>query len=87
MSEAVGVRHEVQPLPLVRRPDATSREYGRPDGVVERLQVSLHEVEPSVPNRSVNLLSKQRARAALLDEIPPGRPQVALVVEAPPLAR
>jgi hypothetical protein len=86
ISEAVGVGHEVQPVSLVRCPDARSRKYRRPDGVLRTLQVSRSLVEPPEPNRRRNLLPKDRWRFALLDEAEEFRPQVPRVVEAHPLS-
>lgn len=68
------VGHEPKSGSTVRRPDARSRETGRPDGVAESFQVSLNKVEPIVLNCSFNLLTKDDARSALCDEPLPGWP-------------
>jgi len=66
----------------MRRPEARSRQTNRPDGVTFSFQVSLNKVEPAVADRSFNLLTKDRDRAALLDELEPGWPEVSGVFEA-----
>ena len=71
---AIGVGHEPQSCPLVRGADARSRETDRPDGVADSFHVSLNKIEPAVLNRRLNLLAKDDARAALLDEVVPGGP-------------
>lgn len=76
-----GVGHEPQPLADVRSTDARSRDTGRCEGVADSFHVSLNKVEPAVPNRCFNLLTKDDRRAALLDEVKPEGPQVPLVVE------
>lgn len=92
-SVAKGVCHPVGPdegeeesLADVRRPDAVCAEYGMPDGVAFSLHVSVNSIEPPVPNRALNLLSKHDWRAALADETPELGPQVAGVGEPAPLA-
>lgn len=76
-----GVGHEPQPLADVRSTDARSRDTGRCEGVADSFHVSLNKVEPAVPNRCFNLLTKDDRRAALLDEVEPEGPEVPLVVE------
>jgi len=76
-----GVGHEPQPLADMRSADARSRDIGRCEGVANSFHVSLNKVEPAVPNRCFNLLTKDDARAALLDEVEPERPKVPIVVE------
>jgi hypothetical protein len=44
----------------------------------------LNKVEPSVVNRCFNLFTKDNVRSALADEVEPGRPEMALVGNAPP---
>jgi hypothetical protein len=52
----------------MRGPDSRSRKYERDDGVVSSLQVSVNPIEPVVlGSRIINLLAKDRRRAALLD--------------------
>ena len=55
-------------------PDARSAEIGSPNGVARSFQVSVNKVEPSEPILARNLLSKDRARSALLDEMEERRP-------------
>jgi hypothetical protein len=50
-SRVLGDAHEVKPLPDVRRTDAARSKNRLPNGVIERLQVSLNKVEPAVSNR------------------------------------
>jgi hypothetical protein len=76
---AVGVGHPVQAVSDVRSTDARSREYERRAGVVAVFQVSLYKVEPSEAVLSFNLLTKDRSRAALLDEMVERGPEVPLV--------
>ena len=64
----------------MRRADARSRDTDRREGVADSFHVSLNKVEPTVPNRCFNLLTKDDARAALLDEMEPVGPKVPLVV-------
>jgi hypothetical protein len=75
----IGVGHEVNPVSPVRRAEARSREYHRPDGVSQRLQVIVNKVEPRLRVSGRNLLTKDRCRSALADEMEPCRPQVPLV--------
>ena len=81
-SRVAGVGHEVDPLPDVRSTDARSRDTDSPEGVVDSFHVSLNKVEPTVPNRCFNLLTKDDRRAALLDEEVPVGPKVPLVVKS-----
>lgn len=80
-SLAPGLGHEPQALADVRSTDARSRDTGRCEGVADSFHVILNKVEPAVPNRCFNLLTKDDRRAALLDEVKPEGPQVPLVVE------
>jgi hypothetical protein len=57
-SRVVGVGHEPQPLPDVRRADARSAQIRRPDGVALSFQVSLNKVEPPKAVFACNLLAK-----------------------------
>lgn len=61
--------------------DRASWQYCRPKGVAFALQIIGHGVEPSKPNRSRNLFSKDDCRATLADEAEPIGPQVAIVFE------
>ena len=84
-STAVGVgqgSNEPKPMPRVRRALASSTETRRPDGVSQRLQVSVNQVEPSESVWACNLLTKDCWRAALRNEVAPGRPKVAGIVGA-----
>lgn len=61
------------------RADARSRERLRPKGVTQSLQVKKYKVDPRVCVRTRNLLAKNKSRAALLDEMKEGGPEVPLV--------
>jgi hypothetical protein len=65
---AQGVGHPEDPLPDVVRARAVCAQYRLPDGVHLIFHVCAKTVEPSVPNRSFNLLSNNAHRAALPDE-------------------
>lgn len=84
----VGVGHEVQTLPDVRRPEARSAQIDRPDGVALCFQISVNKVEPSKPVLGRNLLAKDRdiSWLASLDEVEPMRPKVPLIGEPIPFA-
>jgi hypothetical protein len=71
----------------MRRPDATSWQYGQRAGVAFRLQVSENSVDPAPSNRRSNLLTKKNWRSALADERKPRRPQMAPVIGRMTLAR
>ena len=77
-----GNADEVQALTDVRRTDARSAQISSPEGVARAFQVSAYSVEPREAVRACNLLSKDDWRAALLNELEPGGPEVALVVGA-----
>jgi len=70
----LGVAHEVQSLPDVRRPEARSAGIRRPDGVTRSFQVSRNNVEPSKPVFARNLLAKDCVRRALANEPEPCGP-------------
>jgi hypothetical protein len=78
---AIGDGHEPQAAAEVRRADARSRQYGRPDGVARAFQVACHKIEPAVANRSLNLFAKNDCRAALADERKPDGPEMTRVGE------
>jgi hypothetical protein len=59
--------------------DARRRKRDRPEGVIHGFQVILYKVEPRLCVLARNLLSKDDCRAALADEVLPGRPEVPLV--------
>jgi len=61
-------------------------QYDRPAGVARSLQVSEYSIEPPVPNRVFNLLSKHNWRLALADETEHFGPEVPLVFLGPPFA-
>ena len=63
----------------VRRPDARSREYRRPEGVAASFQIRRYKVEPSPTSRAFNLFPKHDVRATLADEPVEGGPKVPLV--------
>lgn len=83
----MGVGHEVQPLPEVRRADPRSAQIRRPDGVTASLQVRENKVEPLEAKFARNLLSKDDWRAALPNEREPCWPKMSRVAKAAPLAR
>ncbi len=80
-SRAAGVGHPVEAVSDVRCADARSRERDRPDGVTQVFQVIRYKVDPSVCVAACNLLSKDRCRLTLLDEVVPVRPEVPLVIK------
>jgi hypothetical protein len=80
-SAAVGVGHEVESLPDVRRPDARSAQIRSPKGVTRSFQVSAYSVEPLEAVMATNLLAKNDWRAAFLDELEPVRPEMPFVVD------
>jgi hypothetical protein len=62
-------------------------QYARPNGVAFAFQVSTNKVEPAVPNRALNLLTKDRVRSALADEPEPLGPEVPSIRATFPFAR
>lgn len=70
----VGVGHEPKPVAAVLRPDATSRETDRPEGVAARFHVIVNKVNPAFGYSADNLFTKDDARLALANEVEPGRP-------------
>ena len=70
----LGVGNEPKPVASMRRTDGTRLQYRSPAGVAEPLQVADNSIEPAVPNRCRNLLSKDRCRLSLRDEVLPGGP-------------
>lgn len=87
LSDALGVRNKVKPLPGVGSADATSAQIRRRCGVVCVFQVIENRVEPREAKASCNLLPKDNWRAALGDKSEPGGPEVTLVIESAPLSR
>lgn len=78
-SLALGVSHgagsdELEALSDVRRPEARSAQIERPEGVARAFHVSRYMVEPSERVLARNLLSKERVRAADVDEMEEGGP-------------
>jgi hypothetical protein len=71
----------VEALAPVRSADAMCPQYCRPEGVAFSLQVCRNQVHPAAGNRSLNLLPKNNVRLALADEIEPGGPEVAVVLD------
>jgi hypothetical protein len=63
----------------VRSADARSRKRDRPEGITHGFQVILYKVEPRFRVAACNLLTKEASRAALADEVVPGRPKMPLV--------
>jgi hypothetical protein len=76
---ATGVGQPENPLPLVWRSFAASRQIRRCDGIVELFQVKRYSIEPFKSVVWRNLLAKERCRAALRDEAVELGPQVPLV--------
>jgi hypothetical protein len=81
-SLAWGVGHEPQSASEMRRADARSRQYGRPDGVTKSFQVIRHKIEPVMANRRLNLFSKNRCRPPRADEPEPDGPEMTRIGEA-----
>lgn len=76
---AFGVGQPEKSLPDVRRTDAMCAQYRRPAGVTFRFQVCENTIDPTEPNRSLNLFAKNCVRATLADEPKPSRPQMPFV--------
>ena len=76
-----GVGHPVQSVADVRSTDARRRERDGPEGVVQGFQVNLYKVEPSICVFACNLLSNDRCRLALLDEVVKGGPEMPLIIK------
>jgi hypothetical protein len=74
VSRAIGVGHPVEPVTDVRSTDARRRKRDRPDPVSQAFQVILYKVDPRICVAARNLLSKDRCRAALIDEVEEVRP-------------
>jgi hypothetical protein len=68
-SPAEGLRHPEQALPSVGRADARSAQIGTPAGISKVFQVKANSGEPFASILARNLLSKDRCRSALGDEI------------------
>lgn len=66
----------------MRRTDARRRKRDRPDGVIQGFHVIAYKVDPRICVLARNLLSKDRCRAALADEVVPVRPEMPLVSKA-----
>lgn len=76
-----------EPLSDVRCADARSAKICLPAGVALHFQVILYKVPPSEAIRGRNLLSKDNWRAADLDQVVEGWPQVPLVSKPSSFAR
>lgn len=76
---ASGVCHKPEAIPSVGRVDGTSRDNGRPAGVVDAFQVSKHSIEPVLANRCRNLLSHEDSGPSGTDEPRKVGPQVPIV--------
>jgi hypothetical protein len=61
------------------RADASSAQIDGPNGISTPLHVSAYSGEPFKSKRPRNLLSKDRCRSALADEVEPNRPHVPTV--------
>jgi len=66
-------------LATVRGADARSAQICRSAGVARTFQVSENSVEPAESVRARNLFAKHDWRSALVNELEPGGPEVALV--------
>jgi hypothetical protein len=86
-SRAAGVGHPVEAVADVRGTEARSRERDRPEGVTHGFHVIVYKVDPRPDISACNLLTKDDCRAALCDEVVPGRPEVPLVSKPATLAR
>ena len=71
---AIGVGQPVIAVSDVRRTDARRRERDTPEGVTQALHVSVYKVDPIIDSLACNLLSKDRCRLSLRDEVLPGGP-------------
>ena len=78
-SRAASVGNPEDSPPSLRTSKAASVQHNRPSGVVVRLKVGSHTVEPAKPVASCNLFAKDRARLALADEPEHLRPEVPMV--------
>lgn len=78
-SLAAHVGHPVRSVSDVRSTDARSRKRDRPEGIAHGFQVILYKVEPRLCVTACNLLTKEDSRAALANEVVPGRPKMPLV--------
>ena len=87
MSCAIGVGHEPEPLPDVRRADARSAQIGGPEAYPISFQVSAYSGEPLPAILARNLFSKDHCRAALGDEAVKSGPEVSFVGMAFALSR
>ncbi len=81
LAAVVGHGAPVEPVSDVRSTDARSRERDRPDPVSQTFQVILYKVDPRVCVATCNLLSKDRCRAPLRDEVMEGGPEMPLVIK------
>jgi len=81
-SRTVGVTHPVRSVTDVRSTDARRRERDTPEGVTQGFHVSVYKVDPRFDSFARNLLSKDDWRAALLDEVLKGGPEVPLVIKS-----
>jgi hypothetical protein len=76
---ALGVGHPEETLPLVRRPNARSRETRSPDAITKSLQISRYSGEPKQSSAALNLFAKQALRSALFDQPSNNGPEVPFV--------
>jgi hypothetical protein len=78
---------EVESLTDVRRTDARRATIERPEGVTRRFHVIEYKVEPVEAILRRDLFAKDDIRAADVDEMVPGRPEVPLVIKPAAFAR
>jgi hypothetical protein len=74
------VGHKPKAIASMGRIDGTSRDNGRPPGVVDAFQVSKDSVEPILANRCRNLFSHEDSGPAGTDEAKEVGPQVPVVI-------
>lgn len=79
---AISLGDDPETISTVRPIDGTSRDNGRPAGVVDAFQVKEHSVEPILANRCRNLLSHPDSGPSGTEQAKLVGPQVPLVVGA-----
>lgn len=78
---ALAVGHPKKALPDVGCADTRSAQISRPAGVTLSFQLRRYNIPPREGIFARNLLSKDRCRAMLADEIAPGGPEMPLIGE------
>ena len=77
---AASLGDDPETVAAMGRIDGTSRDNGRPAGVVDAFQVSKHSVEPILANRCRNLLSHEDSGPSGTGEAKQLGPQVPIVI-------